>query len=140
MKIKNINISNESKSINDSNVLNVALVKSKRFVLNKDNQKKALKIVSSVSSAILLGDLALKFIPVVIPLRLRSLVSSQLTVMFPTVIQNLKLIPRGNIKKISSNICLFTGIISIASGNGAVDVSKQESINAFHGLNAKDLL
>lgn len=146
MNVKNLTKSNMNESIKDSinvdnsNVLNSALIKSKRFILNKDNQIKAIKIVSSISSTILLGDLALKVVPIVIPSKLTKLIASQLTVMFPTVINNLKFIPKNNIKKISSNICLLTGFVSIISGNNTGTTSKQESINAFHGFNTEDLL
>lgn len=142
MKTKNIentNISSINNSINGiSSNTDSFLKKSRNFITNKDNQMKAIKVIGSVSSTILLGDLVLTIVPIVIPAKLTGLIYSQITVMFPNIINNLKYIPRNNIRKISSNLCLFTGVISVISGNNTIP--GQESTNAFRSLNSKDLL
>lgn len=120
---------------NTHNLINSMYNTSKNYLLKKENQRKILKTVGTLSSSIILGGYAFKLIPMLTPNLTKSLYM-QIAQTFPGLIDSIDLIPKNQIRKISSNLCLFTGI---ASGLLGKDI-KDGSINAYHSLNSKDLL
>lgn len=120
---------------NTSNILNNMYRTSKNYITKKENQRKILKTVGKISSSIILGGYAFKIIPLLTP-NLTKTVCMQVSEAFPGLIESVDLIPKKQIQKISSNLCLFTGIASSLIGK---DI-KDGSIKAYRDLNPKDLL
>ena len=143
MEINNIKTPSISTNTSESNeidkdthnLINSMYNTSKNYLLKKENQRKILKTVGTLSSSIILGGYAFKLLPMLTP-NLTKSVYTQLAQAFPGLINSIDLIPKNQIRKISSNLCLFSGIASGLLGKDVNDAS----INAFKSLNSKDLL
>lgn len=118
-----------------SNTITYMYNASKDFIMKRENQRKILKAVGSISSTIILSGYAFKLIPLLTP-NLTKSVYLQFSEAFPGLLESIDLIPKNQIRKISSNLCIFTGIASGLLGKDGTS----GSVKAYRSLNSKELL
>lgn len=128
-------LNSKESSKNSSSKVSSIYITSKKFIMKKENQRKIVKVIGTISSSVILSGYLFKVVPLLTP-NLTKAISGQLTAMFPNIIQNVNIIPKKHLIKISSNLCILSGIASSLLGK---DIPSG-SVNAYRSLSPKDLL